>query len=132
MSTVMEYTDETGPRPSAADMCSNGSKDPAALSCRTRTLDDGSVVGLGTSTEDITGGISQKGLFAYVAHFRDDYLVMVTEDVPSRKPHYVDMTRLPLDVTVLEEIATDPLVGTHTSPELNDAGKELKGFSQDK
>lgn len=41
------------------------------------------------------------------------------------------MTRLPLDVTVLEEIATDPLVGTHTSPELNDAGKDLKGFPPD-
>ena len=43
-------------------------------------------------------------------------------------PTTSDMTRLPLDVTVLEEIATDPLVGTHTSPELNDAGKQLKGF----
>ena len=44
----------------------------------------------------------------------------------------VRRTRLPLGVTVLEEIATDPLVGTPTSPELNDAGKDLKGFSQDK
>jgi hypothetical protein len=123
---VMEYTKETG-KPSAADMCSD---DPAVLSCRTEKADDGSTVGLTTSTEDLTGGISSKGLFAHVVHVRDDYLVLVTEDVPSRKPDYVDMTRLPLDVTVLKDIATDPLVGTHTSPGLNDAGKDLKGFSE--
>ena len=109
---VQEYTDETGPRPSAADMCS---KDPATLSCRTRTLDDGSIVARATTTESMTGEIDETRLAANVIHFRDDYFVMVTEDVASRKPHYDDMTRLPLDVTVLEEIATDPLVGTHTS-----------------
>ena len=125
---VMEYTDETGRRPSAPDICSN---DPAVLSCRTRKLDDGSIVARTTSTEGLTGGIHKKGLVASVFHIRDDYLVLVTEDVPTRKSHYVDMTRLPLDVTVLEEIATDPLVGTRTSPELNDAGKQLKGFHMD-
>jgi hypothetical protein len=121
---VLEYTDETG-RPTAADTCS---KDAAVLSCRTRTEDDGSIVAHMTSTEDLTGGISRKGLFATVAHFRHDYAVLVTEDVPSRKSQYVDMTGLPLDVAVLDEIATDPMVGTHTSPKLNDAGKDLKGF----
>ena len=52
--------------------------------------------------------------------------------MPSRKPNYVDMSGLPLDETVLKEIATDPQVGTHTSPELNAAGKDLKGFCEDK
>ena len=121
---VMEYTDQTGPQPSAADMCG---KHPATLSCRTRTLDDGSVVTRTTTTESRTGEIDETRLWAYVFHFREDYVVAVIEEVPSRNPHYDDMTRLPLDVTVLEAIATDPLVGTHTSPELNDAGKDVKG-----
>lgn len=124
---VIEYTEETG-RPATADLCRN---DTAVLSCRTETTDDGSTVGLQTSTEDLTGGRLRKGLVAYVVNFRDDYGVLVMENVSSRQPHYVDLTRLPLDVTVLEEIATDPMVGTRTSPDLNDAGKDLKGFFPD-
>ena len=38
----------------------------------------------------MTDGIHKKGLFAYIVHIRDDYLVMVTEDVPSRKPNYIE------------------------------------------
>ena len=121
---VSEYTSETV-RPSPGEMCAD---DPAVLSCRTETTPDGSVVGLLTSREDLTGGWHGSGLTAYVGHFRDDYMVLVMETLSSRKPYYVDMTQLPLDLTVLLEIATDPLVGTHTSPELNATGKNLQGL----
>lgn len=120
---VSGYADD-GARPSASQVCE---ADPAALSCRTRPLDDGSFVVFLTSTEDLTGGILETGLVAYVAHYRDDSAVMAMEDVPSRKRHHVDMTRLPVDVQVLEAIVTDPMVGRHTSPELNDAGEDLDG-----
>jgi hypothetical protein len=120
---VTEYTEETG-RPSADDLCSED--DQASLGCRVDELDDGTSVGFLASTEDVTGGILRRGFIAMVAHLRDDEAVLVMEELPSRDPHLVDLTRLPVDVDVLEEIATDPLVGTRTSPELNAAGRELE------
>ena len=116
---VMEYTDGTG-RPSTAEMCSQGN--PSMLSCRTEIRSDGSKIWFMASSEDLTGGIVDHGLVAYVGHLRQDHVVLVMETVSSRKPGYVDLTQLPLDVSVVEEIATDPLVGTRTSPELNAAG----------
>ena len=112
-------------RPSEAELCP---KDPAVLRCTTWAQDDGSFVVRLTATEDLTGGILDKGLVAYVMHMREDEGVIVMQTVPDRQPDYVDMTRLPLDVTVLEQIATDPLVGTSTSPELNRVGEGLEGI----
>ena len=101
------------------------------LTCTARTLEDGSVVARVASREDPVGGWFGRGFMAYVIHYRDDQLVMVMESLDSRARHLVQLERLPVDVAVLEEIATDPLVGVRTSPELNQAGREIPGMYVD-
>ena len=79
---VMEYTEETG-RPSTAEMCARGN--PGMLSCRTGTRSDGSKMWFMASSEDLTGGIVDHGLVAYVGHLRQDHVVLVMEtSAPAR------------------------------------------------
>lgn len=100
------------------------------LSCQSTTADDGSPLFIIASTEDLTGGESTRGFFVFVGHERDDEVVLVIETLESRKKSYVDLSGLPVDLRILKEIATDPLVGFRTSPEMNRTGAETPQFSR--
>lgn len=109
--------------------CDEELKNSWILRCEERTAPDGSVVQVLASTEDLTGGRLTRGFVLFVLNFREDgEVVLVMQQLPSRTSAYLDMTGLPVDEDVLVEIATDPLVGFETTPELNAAGEQIEGF----
>jgi hypothetical protein len=111
--------------------CEEELKNSWILRCDDRTAPDGSAVQVLASTEDLTGGRLSEGFVLFVVNFReDDEVVLVMQQLPSRKAEYLDMTGLPVDVDVLVEIVTDPLVGFETTPELNAAGEQIEGFRE--
>jgi hypothetical protein len=100
------------------------------LGCELETAPDGSPVLVLASTEDLTGGISEDGLFVFVINARDDHDVLVIQTLPDRRASYVDFSALPVDVETLKQLVTDPLVGFETSAARNDAGERLRDFSE--
>lgn len=98
------------------------------LSCEQGAAADGSPSFTITSTEDLTGGRSEEGFFVFSGNVRDEETVLVIESLETREPSYLDLSGLPVDRAVLEEIASDPSVGMRVSAAQNAAGRELVGF----
>lgn len=120
-------TRHNGTRAMAAKSCAAPSE--SLLSCKTTTAPDGSPLVVAASIQDVTGRRSEHGFYVYVSHYRPQEIVLVFEELGSRKPSYIDLTGLPVDLKVLKQIAVDPLVGSRTTHQMNEAGSQLSDFS---
>ncbi|MBA3232892.1 MAG: hypothetical protein H0T17_02940 [Propionibacteriales bacterium] len=99
--------------------------------CRLFVLADGSPAMVGVLADAGSGAGDHFG-YVVVAVKRDDQIVAVVETTPSAFAIDPETPTaqwdLPVDVAVLTEIASDPLVGLSTSADLNAAGEAIEGW----